>query len=224
MKTVELPDREVHAGHLRREGDKDRNPYSCAIAAGTLLLAEEMVRLEKRKKRKQKKLRVLGRKRAMLKEAYPKLTADIDLDTDAGKLLSPRWSRAESIEFLIDLAFTRPFAPYELRYKNSHLTIALENVARLLHLGDENVIRIRHNQRKAFKVYRYVKWKKSPCTASAVSPWSARWDTSRRRSWSLTSGLRLVLPGRPRRPTAFPSSAAAALPWEGRTWPAACGY
>ncbi len=158
--TLELPGREQPQGHFRREEDKDKNPYSCAIAAGTLLLAGELVRLEKRRKRKLKKLRVLSHKRSMIKEAFPRFTAGHDLKRDATRLISPKWPRAEASAFILDLAFTKPFSPYELKYKDKHFTIALENVANLVHLSIEDVIRIRGNQRRAYKVYRYVRWKK----------------------------------------------------------------
>ena len=160
VKTIDLPGREKLLSLETPEKVEDENYYSCAIAAGTLLLAEELTRLEHKKSREQKKHRVLALKRSLLREAFPKFTAGLSLEGDAGKLLSDSRLGDKATEYIIDLAFTNPFAPYELKFKNKHFTSALGNVAALVRLSVEDVKRIRHTQRKALKAYRHVHWKK----------------------------------------------------------------
>lgn len=134
--------------------------YACSIAAGTLLIAEELTRGENNKGRKEKKERVVNSKRELLKEAFKEYTSRLSLKGDTYKLLEGEWPKGKATTFVIDLAFANPFAPYELKFKNSHFESALKGVASLVHLNDEDVDRIRRTQREARKAHRHINWKK----------------------------------------------------------------
>ena len=109
----------------------DRN-YTLSIAVGILLIAEELTRLESKEERRRKKQSVVERKRKLLRETFPEPTAGLSLEGDAVRLLSGDWTKDEAIAFLIDLAFTNPFAPYELRYRASDFERASRQLARPL--------------------------------------------------------------------------------------------
>jgi hypothetical protein len=123
-------------------------------------LAEELTSLESKVSRKQKKQNVVILKRSLLKEAFPELTDGLSLEGDVNKILSGEWPKDKAIEYIIDLAFTNPFAPHELRFKNSHFKKALNNVAALVHLSTEGVDRILRTKQDAFKASRHINWKK----------------------------------------------------------------
>lgn len=134
--------------------------YVCSIAAGTLLIAEELTRIENNKGRKEKKERVVNSKRKLLKEAFKEYTSGLSLKGDTYKLLEGEWPKDKATTFVIDLAFANPFAPYELKFKNSHFESALKGVASLVHLNAEDADRIRRTQREALKAHRHINWKK----------------------------------------------------------------
>lgn len=141
-------------------GKEQDHKYACYISAGTLLIAKELTRLENNKGRKEKKERVVNSKRKLLREAFLEDTHGLSLEGDTYKLLEDKWPKDKATTFVIDLAFTNPFAPYELKYKESHFDSALKNVAPLVHLKAEDVDRIRRTQREALKAHRHINWKK----------------------------------------------------------------
>lgn len=132
--------------------------YTLMLGVGTLLLAEDLTRSESNEERKHKKERVLERKRDMLREAFPEQTAGLPLKEDAKSLLEGKWPQDEAVTFIIDLAFTNPFAPYELRYHDDEMGIGLEHVGQLVGLDESDVQRIRRTQQEALRVHRHIDW------------------------------------------------------------------
>ena len=134
--------------------------YTCAVAAASLLVAGRLAALETNATRRAKKERVVQRKLALLREAFPEQAASVADCTDAGKLLECPWQEDEARTFIIDLAFANPFAPYELRFKDAHLAMALVEIAALIGLSQDDVKSVRRTQRQALKAHRHIEWKK----------------------------------------------------------------
>jgi hypothetical protein len=133
----------------------DRN-YSCVISAGTLFLAEELARLEKNAERKHKKERVLEQKRKLMFEAFPDQTTGLSLKGDVRKLIAGEWGQDDAKLFIIDLAFTNPFAPYELKFNQPDFEASLKAVALLVGLKGAVVTRILRTQKEAIKAHHHV--------------------------------------------------------------------
>jgi hypothetical protein len=133
----------------------ERN-YTLCLSAALLLMAEELARSEKDADRKKKKERVVGLKRKLLIEAFPDATKGLSLIGDAHKLLGGDWSRQDALTFAIDLLFSNPFAPYELKVNNSDLDKALAMAVRYVGVSEEDVKHLRKTQREAFQVYQQI--------------------------------------------------------------------
>jgi hypothetical protein len=134
--------------------------YSCLISAGTLILAEELARLEDDEKRKQKKENVVERKRVMFREAFPKQTARLSLEGDAAKLLVGKWKNEDAVTFIIDLSFTNPFAPYELNFEQGDFRAALRTICPEVGLDTVVVDRILTTRKSALKAHKHMDWSK----------------------------------------------------------------
>ncbi len=144
----------------QNENSQINHSYACAIAAGTLHLAKLITYSEKDNERKQKKQRVVERKSKLLKEAFPEETQALFLPEGTQKLLEYNWSWDESMTFLIDLAFTNPFAPYELEFKESDFEEALKQTAVLVGRSTQDVKRILETKKKAFNAHWQLDWGK----------------------------------------------------------------
>ncbi len=133
--------------------------YTFLISVGTLLLAEKLTQSEQQEERKKKKENVLEKKRELLRSTFPELTASVSLQSGLDKLLRGEWPKDEALTFLIDLAFTNPFAPYELKFSDKDFEVALKEIASLVDLSPTDVDRIRDTQKEAFKAHRHLEWK-----------------------------------------------------------------
>ncbi len=134
--------------------------YTLAIAAASILLADELRSCEQKVERKIKKKRVVDRKLSALREAYPERCGTVKRCSDVKALLAGDWPKDEAQQLIIDLAFSNPFAPYELTFKDSDLTKGLTKVAHSVGLMKADVERIRATQREAMKAHRHIDWKR----------------------------------------------------------------
>jgi hypothetical protein len=134
--------------------------YCFAVTAGNLFLAEEIMCRERDSRRQQKMHRVIEEKRRTLRSAFPEVAADLGPAARSFAAIAGEWPDDQATTLLIDLAFTDPFAPYELEFKDGDFERALRQAARLLHLSDRRVDDIRIARKEAFSAHRHLNGKK----------------------------------------------------------------
>jgi hypothetical protein len=134
--------------------------YTLVLSAATLFLAQGLARLEKNSKRKRKMDNVVARKREMLREAFPDETSGMMLEEDVRRLIEGDWSRDQAMTLIIDLAFSNPFAPYELDFKEEDFWSVLKEIGVVAQLHFPDVEEVRKTQREAFQVHRRIAWGK----------------------------------------------------------------
>lgn len=140
--------------------DKGANhKYAYRIALGSLYLAEALTKLEKKEERKQKKQKCVDRKAKMLRESFPEYTNNIKTIIPE-QILKKEWAWGKGTNFLVDLIFSSPFAPSELKYKDKDFMIALYGLAKHLCLSDSHIKRIMISKKSAMKAHRHIPWKR----------------------------------------------------------------
>ena len=95
--------------------EQNVNQYSEAISIGNYYMVEKLMELEKDEKRKKKKQNVYNEKKKLLLDTFPEDKKDIIDKTDRRNLFCNLIEEEQRIPFLIDLSFTNPFAPYQLK-------------------------------------------------------------------------------------------------------------
>ncbi|MDT0631398.1 hypothetical protein [Rubrivirga litoralis] len=128
--------------------------YSFAIAVGGLSLANELAKAETNDDRRKKKGRVVRLKRDLIREAFPE-------ETDGAQTLSQIVGRMPTdlpddhrTTLLIDLAFSNPFAPYELKFGDSNFCDALKTVSKRVGVPTERVDDVLKTKKEALKAHR----------------------------------------------------------------------
>ena len=124
------------------------------MALGSVFLSFELANAEKNAARKAKMRRVVKENIDLIRDAWPTQAksvvdggraiaalVDMDLDHDTRHML------------MIDLVFSDPFAPYELRYSEGALKKCLETLASLLSLPSGIVDEIGDIRKQARKAY-----------------------------------------------------------------------
>lgn len=133
-----------------------------AVAAATYQLADHLTRAETNEDRQKKKKRVLGLKRKTLESAFPDETATVDLSRPGSALglLPAKLRRQDVLPLIIDISFCDPFAPYQLKYKDSDFKEALAGVAKRMGLTTADVDAIDKTKKSAFKAHKHIAWTK----------------------------------------------------------------
>lgn len=130
--------------------------YVFHLAVGSHALAQRLAQLETDAERKKRKLHVVKKKTELLKAVYPDELGDLE-DTAQFGALPSRLGRHEDEDtrrtLLIDLMFSDPFAPYELKFKRSEMDAALATVASTLGLSKADVASIRATQASAARAH-----------------------------------------------------------------------
>ncbi len=132
--------------------------YSLALGAASVLLALDLTESERDAKRRRKKERVTAEKRRLLKEAFPKEVGSLKPGDGYEKLLAGDWPRPTALTLGIDLMFSNPFAPYELRVSDADMDKALVTVVRHIGLSEADVKRLRATQMAAFRAHSTVNY------------------------------------------------------------------
>jgi hypothetical protein len=136
----------------------DDKAYSRNIAAGSFLMAHHLAGAERKDERKAKKNRVLERKRELIKETFD--TGPIQWSDDVAELLVTDVPSDQVKTYLIDMAFSNPFAPYELKYKEGDFEEALKALADKFEVPVDTVDDILETKREAVKAHNNVSWMK----------------------------------------------------------------
>ena len=82
------------------------------------------------------------------------------------------WPQTDAKALVIELAFSNPFAPYELSFRDGDLTRALVNVAKLVGLDAGAVDQIRDTQQDALKAHRHINWQKIAVYGGDADAWT----------------------------------------------------
>lgn len=130
--------------------------YTYHLAVGSHALAQRLTQLETDKTRKERKTRVLGRKTELLVATYPDELGGLASSVQF-RALPSRLGQHESEDtrrtLLIDLTFSDPFAPYELKFTKSDMDEALGEVANTLGLSAKDLGAIRATQAAAARAH-----------------------------------------------------------------------
>ncbi len=137
-----------------------KNEYSEAIALGNYFMVEKLMELEQKKKRKEKKKNVYNEKGKLILETYEGDKNNIIDKTNRQNLLCNLVKEDQRATYLIDLAFTSPFAPYELKFKKEDFKKALLYMSSLLSQDFDIVDDILKNQQEALKSHKKIEWAK----------------------------------------------------------------
>ena len=134
--------------------------YTRALAGASLLLADDLACRESNKTRRDRKYRVVLRKFDLLREAFPAHVGKLQRVDAARSLVEGKWPRPRAVTLLVDLAFSNPFFPYELNFKEKDLESAIEKVAPLVQATAEDVRRVRQTRKEALSAHRHIDWLK----------------------------------------------------------------
>jgi hypothetical protein len=137
-----------------------KEDYPFLISLGSFAMAVRLSELERDSTRQHKKNRVVRKKRSLLSATFPQYSDEIQRGDFQGLFASTDWPKEAATTYLIDLAFTDPFAPYTLKYSDSDFEVALTDVARYVGEDHNTVNRIRDTRREALKAHFKVKWGK----------------------------------------------------------------
>jgi len=140
----------------------DDDGYRLTVAAAILHIAQLLSSVESDEERRRKKQLVVQRKVRTLQEAFPHETAERDLNKLGGALeLFPRdIGRQDALRLLVDISFSSPFAPYELKFSASDFRDALLQVASRLRLWPSDVTNVEETKREAFSIHSKISWGK----------------------------------------------------------------
>ena len=159
----------------------DDNTFRLAVSAATYHLAHELFRAEDNAERRKKKKRVVEVKWEALKAQFPSETSKVEpARPGAGLALLPSKIKGkDALAFLIDVSFCDPFAPYELKYKDSHFHDALTGLAKEVGLSEADVKAVEKTKKSAFKAHKHIAWTKialytvGGATVLALGGWMA---------------------------------------------------
>jgi hypothetical protein len=127
--------------------------YVYCLAVGSLALAEQLTRLEKDPGRKERKRRAVAKKTELLFDTYPAESDMLHAAQDGDPLLEGLDDIDARRTLLVDLMFSNPFAPYELKFEKSEMDSALKSIAEALALSPGDVAAIRKTQSDALKAH-----------------------------------------------------------------------
>ena len=130
--------------------------YVFHLSIGSHALAQRLAQLETDKERRKHKLGVVAKKTELLKIVYPGELGHLT-ETVQFSALPSRLGQHEDEEtrrmLLIDLMFSDPFAPYELKFEKSDMDTALIEVASVIGLTKADVKSMRTTQAKAARAH-----------------------------------------------------------------------
>ena len=134
--------------------------YTYYLSMGSLALAQRLTQLETSPSRKERKARVLARKTELLVATYPEDLGDLEPTVQFSALpsrLGQHEDESTRRTLLIDLTFSDPFAPYELKFERSDMDKALAELARTIGLSAADVKAIRDTQAAAIRAHLLTK-------------------------------------------------------------------
>ena len=149
---------------LQAEQDQNYN-YSFHFAAASFLMAETdaatEVGLLESKDRQVKKKKVVSRKFALMLETYKTQCKGITKPMQLREVLK-KWDATinERTTMLIDLSFSNPYSPYELKISDKGLNASLHRVGKYIKLNKKQIDNIIKSKEDAISVHKQVDYKK----------------------------------------------------------------
>lgn len=116
-------------------------------------MASKLTELARDDARKEKKRNVLNLKLDLINEAFPNKNIS---HSGVASLIDTEMDEDQVTTFLIDMAFSDPFAPYELKYKESDFETALKKLGGLFDTSEEKISSILETKRDALKAHRKI--------------------------------------------------------------------
>ena len=137
--------------------DRDEE-YALKLAVCSTFLAEYLAEQQGKEKRREKMIRVVDEKKALLRDTFFRCRDDMPSGTELLALMPPQPMRDQTLELLIDLSFSNPFAPYELKFDAAHLFVGLNELAVYFGLERNAVKNLRETRKAALKAHRQFSW------------------------------------------------------------------
>ena len=128
------------------------------LALANLGMAHKLVGLETDKDRKETKSRIAQKKAEVIYEAFAEATVDLAGPASAWQALPRSWKKKDARRLLLELLFCEPFAPYEVKVKDSHRREALLEMASRLGLEKSELERLEKTRKSAQKAHSHVAW------------------------------------------------------------------
>lgn len=112
----------------------EQNEYAFVLSTASLLLALNLTGAENSAERKEKKRRVCEKKRDAIKTTFSELrtAGDEKIMSSVAKSIQSKWSDDDRALLLVDLAFSDPFFPYELKTTAKEFEKGFSSVAELI--------------------------------------------------------------------------------------------
>jgi hypothetical protein len=138
---------------------KDQD-FAAMISAASVILARNLTQVETNKDRKIKMGRVLAKKWDAFRDTFPQIAIDIPYVSELDTFIRRCLPMNMAITLLVDLSFSDPFSPYQLKFEKKDFHIALVGVANLLGISAERVKQLEQTQKDAMRAHRHVAWGK----------------------------------------------------------------
>lgn len=138
---------------MENQSASANHTYSFAFAVGGLALAHELIAREGNEDRRKKKQRVIALRRDLIRDAFPEETKGARMISRIIPRMPSDLPEDQKAMLFIDLAFSNPFSPYELKYGDSDFREALRQVARLIGLPEGRVDSILATKKEVAKGY-----------------------------------------------------------------------
>ena len=136
----------------------DQQHYTKNLAISSYLVAHRLMSAETNKGRKDKMKLVLKQKRDLLNEAFT--SSRLSHPYQFAMLLNKDIPSDEAKTLFIDLAFSNPFSPYELKYGEKNFAEALKKVGERFDVTEATISSILQTKQDAIKAHRNVSWLK----------------------------------------------------------------
>lgn len=147
-----------HALRSELAAHAEPDEYDFALALASASMAELIMSREQNSERKQKMRRVLAEKLALIRELWPERAHHVKARADLDRLLEKAdLDRDMRRTLLVDLEFSDPFLPYELKYDEDDHRDAMEYIAsQLLGLPAGIVDEIAKTRKSAYRAHHKV--------------------------------------------------------------------
>lgn len=136
-------------------GDDAYDQYSIALALGSVICAHTIAQKHDDKDRRLKMQRVRDEKLAAIRNGWPAQAGDVRNVTSAKACLRDLdLDGAQKRTLLIDLDFSDPFAPYELKFDEDDLDHGLHAVADVLRVPSQFIDEITQTRKQASRAHK----------------------------------------------------------------------
>lgn len=137
----------------------DPNTYGFFLAESVLFLADKLKEMEKNTARKKKKEAVVQEKYTLLRKSFSIQLVAANQNHAYADIIKESWDPATQKKFFIDLAFSNPFAPYELKFSSKDFEIVLEQYGFQIGILQNETQSILKTKSDVLKSQKKINWK-----------------------------------------------------------------